>query len=100
MQTVDNRFVAVQDQWQLHISTANTDIISELYDTKYCLHVMNNNRNTKNTEITRCEYTINHNQNHASQRNAPQCYWGGEENQIQLISKKEKEFRYLSITFT
>lgn len=57
-ETVDNRFVAVQDQWPLHISAVKTVITSLHYNTKYFLHYTNNNHNSNNTQIANPPYVL------------------------------------------
>lgn len=53
-----NCFVAVQDQWQPHISTVKTVITPQHYNSKYFLHDMNNNHNSNNTQVAILPYSL------------------------------------------
>lgn len=49
MQTVDNCFAAVEDQWQVHIPTVKTVTTSQHYNTSSPLHIVNNNHTSSDT---------------------------------------------------
>ena len=52
MQTADDRFVAVQDQEQWHISTVETVIASQSYNSKYFpRNVHDNHNSSSNTQV-------------------------------------------------